>query len=125
MTAAGTLPAEGVFAMSLRGWIGSGVLLAGVVAVGSGLTLWKIKEIAEAKAAGANRPEQMESVTVAVAGPRAPANDDRHRHRPALRSITLRNELPGTVKHVMLTRARWSSRGRYSSPWTCRSRRPS
>ncbi|MGH8480793.1 MAG: efflux RND transporter periplasmic adaptor subunit, partial [Gammaproteobacteria bacterium] len=60
--------------------------------------------IEEAGAASANQPEPMESVTVAV------AKEREHRRTTtsmgtvlALRSITLRNELPGTVSQVMLT----------------------
>ena len=90
--------------MSLRGWIGSGVVLVAVVGVGLGLAYWKQKGIDEAKAASANPPEPMETVTVAVAQVRE------HRRTTtaigtvwALRSITLRNELAGTVKDVALT----------------------
>lgn len=57
----------------------------------------------EAAAASANQPEPMESVTVAI------AKELEHRQTAtsigtvlALRSITLRNELPGTVRQVML-----------------------
>ncbi|MGQ0833489.1 MAG: efflux RND transporter periplasmic adaptor subunit [Gammaproteobacteria bacterium] len=57
----------------------------------------------ETNAASANQPEPVESVTVAV------AKEREHRRTTtsigtvmALRSITLRNELPGTVSRVML-----------------------
>ena len=90
--------------MSLRGWIGSGVLLAAVVGVAFGLAWWKKKSIDAAMAAGANRPEPSETVNVAV------AQEREHRRTTtaigtvlALRSITLRNEMPGTVKEVSLT----------------------
>ena len=89
--------------MTLRGWIGSGVLLAAVVGVAFVLGYVKWKGIQEAIAAGANQPEPMESVTVAV------AQEREHRRTTtaigtvlALRSITLRTELPGTVKQVAL-----------------------
>jgi membrane fusion protein, multidrug efflux system len=90
--------------MNRRAWIGSLLLLVVVVAIGVGLAAWKYASMRAADAAAANQPEPVESVTAAVARP--------FQHRPtttsigtviALRSITLRNELPGTVKHVTLT----------------------
>jgi membrane fusion protein, multidrug efflux system len=90
--------------MNYRGWVGSSALLATVAAVGVGLAAWKYSSIQESNAASASQAEPMESVTVAVAGERE--------HRPtttsigtvlALRSVTLRNELPGTVREVALT----------------------
>jgi membrane fusion protein (multidrug efflux system) len=90
--------------MSLRGWIASGVLLAAVVGVASGLALWKKKSIETAIEASAHRPEQMESISVAIAQSRE------YRRTTtaigtvwALRSIALKNELAGTVKQVALT----------------------
>ncbi|MGH8569179.1 MAG: efflux RND transporter periplasmic adaptor subunit [Gammaproteobacteria bacterium] len=79
-------------------------MLLSVVGTGVYLAAWKHASIQEANAASANQPEPVESVTVAVAKERE--------HRPtttsigtvlALRSVTLRNELPGTVRQVMLT----------------------
>lgn len=90
--------------MSRRGWIGSVLLLVAVVGTGGGLAAWKYASIEQANAASANQPEPIESVMVAVATERA------HRQTTtsigtvmALRSITLRNELPGTVRQVMFT----------------------
>jgi membrane fusion protein (multidrug efflux system) len=90
--------------MNRRSWIGSFLLLAGVVSVGVGLAAWKYTAIQAAVAASANQPEPMESVTVAF------AREVEHRQTAtsigtvlALRSITLRNELPGTVRYVSLT----------------------
>ena len=89
--------------MNRRGWIGSSLLLVTVVGTGGSLAAWKYASIQEADAASANQPEPMESVAVAVAKERE--------HRPtttsigtvlALRSITLRNELPGTIRQVRL-----------------------
>jgi membrane fusion protein, multidrug efflux system len=84
--------------------IGSSLLLVTVVATGGGLAAWKHASIEEADAASANQPEPMESVTAAV------ATEREHRQTTtsigtvlALRSISLRNELPGTVHHIMLT----------------------
>ncbi len=90
--------------MNRRSWIGSFLLLVAVVSVGAGLATWKYTSIQETIAASTNQPEPMESVTVALAR--------EVEHRPmatsigtvlALQSITLRNELPGTVRYVSLT----------------------
>ena len=90
--------------MKRRGWIGSLLLLLSVVGTGVYLAAWKHASIQEADAASANQPEPLESVMAAVAKERE--------HRPtttsigtvlALRSITLRNELPGTVRQATLT----------------------
>ena len=90
--------------MNRRSWIGSSLLLVTVVSVGVGLAGWKYTSIQETVAASQNQPEPTESVTVAL------AKEVEHRHIAtsigtvlALRSITLRNELPGTVRHVSLT----------------------
>jgi membrane fusion protein (multidrug efflux system) len=90
--------------MSRRGWIGSAVLLLVVVGALAGLAARKYVTIQEAIAAAADHPEPMESVTAAV------ATEREHRRTTtsigtvmALRSITLRNELGGTVRQVMLT----------------------
>jgi len=90
--------------MSHRGWIGSSLLLVMVVAVGVGMTAWKYASMQETHAASANQPEPMESVMVAV------AREFEHHQTTtsigtvlALRSITLRNELAGTVHLVRLT----------------------
>ena len=90
--------------MNRRGWIGSSLLLVMVVAVAVGLAAWKYASIQKTQAASANQPEPVESVTVAV------AKEIEHRQTTtsigtvlALRSITLRNELPGTVRQIRLT----------------------
>lgn len=90
--------------MNRHRWIGSTLLLATVVATAIGLGAWKYESLQAGVAAAANQPEPMESVTVAV------AKDIEHRQTTtsigtvlALRSITLRNELPGTVRQVRLT----------------------
>lgn len=79
-------------------------MLVMVTAVGIGLGAWKYESIQESIAASANQPEPMESVMVAV------VKEVEHRQTTtsigtvlALRSITLRNELPGTVRQVRLT----------------------
>jgi membrane fusion protein (multidrug efflux system) len=90
--------------MNRRGWIGSIVLLVMLVTAGLGLADWKYESIQESHAASVNQPEPMESVVVTI------AKELEHRQTTtsigtvlALRSITLRNELPGTVRHVGLT----------------------
>jgi membrane fusion protein (multidrug efflux system) len=78
-------------------------LLAAVAGTGAVLGAWKYTSVREASAAAASRPEPTEVVTAAVARERE--------HRPtatsigtvlALRSIALRNEVPGTVRRVNL-----------------------
>src|SRR5688572_11149833 len=89
--------------MNRRHWIQSFLLLVIVVGLGFGLAAWKYASIRKARAASVNQPEPMEAVTVAIATERE--------HRPtttsigsvlALRSITMRNEMPGTVRFVAL-----------------------
>jgi membrane fusion protein (multidrug efflux system) len=83
--------------------IASVVLLTTLVTIGGGLATWKYSSIRTASAASANQPEPVESVTVAV------AKESEHRQAVtaigtvlSLRSVTLRNELAGTVRKVML-----------------------
>ena len=90
-----------------RGWIASILLLATIVATGAGLAAWKYSDIAAEEAASASQPEPMESVSASVAKQRE------HRRTTtsigtvlALRYITLRNELAGTVRRVNLTSGR-------------------
>jgi membrane fusion protein (multidrug efflux system) len=89
--------------MTTRHLKSSVVLLAVVVGGAVLLAFWKYGAIQSAIAAGASQPEPMESVMVAEAKPTE--------HTPsttaigtviALRSITLRNELAGTVRKVAL-----------------------
>ncbi len=86
-----------------RRWVGSSLLLVMLLGSGAALAAWKIASIEAADARAASQPEPVQTVTVAVA--------TEVEHRPtttsigtvvALRSITLRNELPGTVHHVAL-----------------------
>jgi membrane fusion protein (multidrug efflux system) len=89
--------------LSTRGWTGSAVLLLVLAVTGGGLVAWKRASVHRADAAAARQPEPVESVTLAVARER--------QYRPtttsvgtvlALTSVTLRNELAGTVRQVML-----------------------
>jgi membrane fusion protein (multidrug efflux system) len=84
-------------------WIASGALIASLVGVGGSLAAWKYTSIKDADDASAQHAEPTESVTSVLAQARE--------HRAAtsaigtvlaLRSVTLRNEVPGTVKHVAL-----------------------
>jgi membrane fusion protein (multidrug efflux system) len=86
-----------------RGLTGSAVLLAVLTLTGGGLVAWKRSAIHKSNAAGAHQPEPIESITMAVAKER--------QYRPtatsigtilALNSITLKNELAGTVRRVSL-----------------------
>ncbi len=86
------------------GWIASSVLLGTIVLAAGGLAVLKVAALQKAGAAAASQPEPVESVTGAVAEARE------HRETAtsigtvlALRSITLRNELAGTVSRVGLT----------------------
>src|SRR5215471_1966149 len=86
-----------------RSWIGSSLLVAGVLGTGVSLAVWKVSSIEASQAGFAHQPEPMESVSVAV----APQDDDRETVTSvgtvvALRSITLRNEIAGTVRRVEL-----------------------
>src|SRR2546426_4930441 len=95
------------FVMNSRGWVGSAVLLGTLVLTASSLVAWKHASARKADAAAASQPEPVESVSLAVARAR--------QYRPtttsvgtvlALNSITLRNELAGTVRQVMLAPGR-------------------
>ena len=87
-----------------RHWVGSVVLPVIVLLMGVGLAAWKFDAIQAGEAASASQPEPMETVTVAL------AKEIEHRQTTtsigtvlALKSITLRNELAGTVREVHLT----------------------
>lgn len=95
------------FVMNSRGWVGSAVLLGTLALTAGSLVAWKHASARKANAAAASQPEPIESVTLAVARAR--------QYRPtttsvgtvlALNSITLRNELPGTVRQVALAPGR-------------------
>jgi len=84
--------------------LGPLVLIGSVVAAGIFLAVWKQSAALAAAAASSNQPEPIELITLATAESR------QHRQTTtavgtvlALRSITLRNELAGTVRQVSLT----------------------
>jgi len=90
--------------VKLRNWAASFLLIAAVLGTGAALAFWKISSIQAAIAAGSNQPEPSETVTV------SPATAREYRRSTtsigtvvALRSISLRNETPGTVRIVNLS----------------------
>lgn len=95
------------FFLKNRQWAASAVLLLILTVTGGGLVAWKRASIKAANAAAASLPEPMETVTSAV------ARETQYRATAtsigtvlALNSITLRNELPGTVRRVALAPGR-------------------
>ncbi len=90
--------------MKAAPWIASFGLIGAVVAAGFGLAAWKKSNLAEAAAEAAMMPEPMEAVIVQE------ARKIEHRRTTnavgtvlALRSVVLKNELPGVVVRVDLT----------------------
>ena len=84
--------------------LASTIVIAAVLATAVGLGFWKTSTIKAAIAASANQPEPIELITTATAVERP------HRETTtaigtvlALRSVTLRNEVPGTVRYARLT----------------------
>jgi membrane fusion protein (multidrug efflux system) len=80
-------------------WVRSSLLLLLIVGSGAGLALSKRSSLLESELASAKQPEPVESVTAAV------AKQLEYRGTTssigtvlALRSITLRNEVPGKVE---------------------------
>lgn len=89
--------------MKANQWIGSLLLVGAVIVSGVLLSAWKQSSLAEAEAIAASQPEPAESVVTAL------VREHQHVRTTtsigtvvALRSITVRNELPGTVRHVAL-----------------------
>lgn len=90
--------------MTFHKWIRSALLLVAVVGTGAAFAAWKHASLEEGDAASANQPEPMESVMVAVAQEREHSRTTTSIGTVvALRSITLRNEVPGTVSRATLT----------------------
>ena len=90
-----------------RRLVASSVLLVFVLGTGALLAAWKQNANREAEAASAKHPEPVEQVTLATA--------EQREHHPtataigtvlATRSITLRNEVSGTVRRASLTPGR-------------------
>jgi membrane fusion protein, multidrug efflux system len=86
-----------------RTWRRSALLVGATVAVGIGLATWKGVSIANTNAAAAHQQEPMEVISAAIAEPREHTRTTTSIGTVvALRSITVRNELPGTVRHTRL-----------------------
>ena len=88
-------------------WTRSAILIVALIALGAVLLGWKVSAITASEAAAANQPEPMETVVVTAARELS--------YTPsttavgtvvARRSVTLRNELPGTVRQVNLAPGR-------------------
>lgn len=98
---------EMVLAMLKQIWTRSTILIVALLVIAGTLVAWKVTSIVDSAAAAANQPEPMETIVVIAA-----------RQRPytpsttavgtvvARRSVTLRNELPGTVRRVNLAPGR-------------------
>lgn len=89
--------------MRPRGIIGSSVLLLSVLGAGGGLAVWKDGSLEELDRAAASQPEPTEVVESARAVRASHARTTTSIGTVlALRSVTLRNELAGTVRDVAL-----------------------
>jgi membrane fusion protein, multidrug efflux system len=93
--------------MTLRIWIASFVLIAAIVGAGAALAHWKVAAIKASAEESAKQPEPAETVIASTAVSRE------YRRTTtsigtiiALRSITLRNEVAGTIKQVDLVPGR-------------------
>jgi membrane fusion protein (multidrug efflux system) len=96
-------PAQVASSFSRRGWIASALLFAAVLGTAAALVAWKQASIRDSHAAAANQPEPMVAVTAALAQERESLQTTTSIGTVvALRSITLRNELAGTVREVDL-----------------------
>lgn len=89
--------------MKIIRWIGAFILIAAVASGGLALAAWKRSELEKSAAEAANQPEPMETVILAA------AKEREHRRVTtsigtvlAMRSITLRNEIAGTVERAAL-----------------------
>jgi membrane fusion protein (multidrug efflux system) len=97
-------PTTNARAVTQTTWIAPTVLLICLGLLGGTLAAWKVNANQKNQLAAASQPEPMEVVTVAV------AKEQTHRRSTtaigtvvALRSISLRNELPGTIRETKLT----------------------
>lgn len=87
-----------------RRWTRSAILVAVTVGIGIALATWKGVSIANTNAAAGNQPEPMEVIAAATAEPREHTRTTTSIGTVvATRSITVRNELPGTVRYTRLT----------------------
>jgi membrane fusion protein (multidrug efflux system) len=92
------------YIQSGRRWSRSAILVAATVGLGIALATWKGVSIANTNAAAANQPEPMEIIAAATAEAREHTRTTTSIGTVvATRSITVRNELPGTVRYTRLT----------------------
>lgn len=97
------LEESGSIGVMNRKLVGPLVLIGAVVGAGTALAAWKQSNIADADAAAANQAEPVESIAAAVAQQREYSRTTTSIGTVvALRSISVRNELPGTVREVSL-----------------------
>jgi membrane fusion protein, multidrug efflux system len=96
-----------VLAMLKQIWNRSSILIVALLLTAGALAAWKVLAIVDSTDAAANQPEPMETIVVVAARQRL--------YKPsttavgtvvAQRSVTLRNELPGTVRRVNLAPGR-------------------
>jgi membrane fusion protein (multidrug efflux system) len=93
----------GTRSRNLSHWRKPGILVGVTLSLAVALTAWKSASIAETNAAAANQQEPAESVAFAIAEAREfVSNTTSIGTVVALRSITVRNEISGTVKSVRL-----------------------
>ncbi len=89
--------------MIRRKWIAPVVLVGAVIGAGTALAAWKQASIAESEAVAAGQPEPAESIAVAIARSREHVRTTTSIGTVvALQSITVRNEVSGTVRQVAL-----------------------
>ncbi len=89
--------------MTSRVWMRSSLLLLAIVGTGVGVAASKRSSLRAEEAAAASQPEPVESVTAAVATEREYRGTTTSIGTVlALRSVTLRNELAGTIRQVRL-----------------------
>jgi membrane fusion protein (multidrug efflux system) len=89
--------------MNLSGWIGSSLLLTALGATAVGLESWKRESLAAEAASAAAQPAPVEAVLRAVVRERDHVRTTLSIGTVrALRSITLQNELPGTIAALHL-----------------------
>jgi len=98
--------------MLRKSWFRSSVLVILVLATAAGLASWKHSSIEATNAAAAKQPEPQESVTVAIAKERLHrASTTSIGTITAIRSITVQNEVAGTVHQVLFSSGEIVERG--------------
>ncbi|HUQ10800.1 MAG TPA: efflux RND transporter periplasmic adaptor subunit [Steroidobacteraceae bacterium] len=89
--------------MTIKQFSRPAILVIATAAIGIGLAVWKGVSIANTNAAATNHPEPLEVISAATAETREHLRTTTSIGTVvALRSITVRNELPGTVRYTHL-----------------------